>query len=196
MPFTRGPHGGQAPIGLGSLAASRYAMLVSDDERRFVDATDASLRLFRVTREELLSLRIDDIVPPQRRAEVGPSWEAFLERGAVSGVWECVRPGDGERLKCRYQGLANVLPGRHLSIISNVRAANGAQRLTAREREVLSHAAAGRTTREIAEELVLSPATVETHLRNAHRRLDARNRAQAVALAIDLGELQPLAAGR
>ena len=168
-------------------------MLVADDERRYVDATEAACRLFRVTRDELLALRVDDISPPQRRAEVEPAWRAFLERGAVSGVWECIRPGDGQRLTCNYQALANVLPGRHLSIISNVRAANG-QRLTAREREVLALAAAGRTTREIAEELVLSPATIETHLRNAHRRLDARNRAQAVAVAIDLGELQPLAA--
>jgi len=48
--------------------------------------------------------------------------------------------------------------------------------LTAREREIAELAAAGRTNREIAEELVLSVKTVEAHLRNIFGKLEVRRR--------------------
>ena len=57
--------------------------------------------------------------------------------------------------------------------------------LSPREREVLSLLAAGRTIPEIADELVLSPLTVRTHVRNAKDKLHARTTAHAVALALD-----------
>jgi DNA-binding CsgD family transcriptional regulator len=60
-------------------------------------------------------------------------------------------------------------------------------RLTPRELEVLQLAADGRTTREIAEALVVSPGTVKTHLQHIYAKLDARDRVAAVATAIRLG---------
>jgi DNA-binding CsgD family transcriptional regulator len=62
---------------------------------------------------------------------------------------------------------------------------------TAREREVLALLATGATDGEIADVLQLSPATVQTHVRNAKTRLGARTRAQAVALAIAHGIIAP-----
>ena len=56
-----------------------------------------------------------------------------------------------------------------------------------REREVLALLASGATDREIAQLLELSPATVQTHVRNVKAKLGARTRAQAVALALDRG---------
>src|ERR671935_117042 len=58
-----------------------------------------------------------------------------------------------------------------------------ARRPTTREREVLALLATGATDGEIADVLGLSPATVQTHVRNAKTKLGARTRAQAVALA-------------
>jgi DNA-binding CsgD family transcriptional regulator len=55
---------------------------------------------------------------------------------------------------------------------------------TAREREVLQLLAGGRTDGQIAQLLELSPATVQTHVRNAKAKLGARTRAQAVAIAL------------
>ncbi len=60
--------------------------------------------------------------------------------------------------------------------------------LSPRERDVVSLAAQGLTSREIAEMLSLSRATVESHFRSAVRRLSARNRAHAIALALTRGE--------
>jgi|RhiMetdeSRZDD1v2_1073273.scaffolds.fasta_scaffold15638_7 DNA-binding NarL/FixJ family response regulator len=55
--------------------------------------------------------------------------------------------------------------------------------LSAREIEVLQHAARGYTVGQIARRLLLSPRTVETHLSNAYRKLGVRNRVQALSRA-------------
>ena len=68
------------------------------------------------------------------------------------------------------------------------RGETGAQpELSAREIEVLEHAARGFTVGQIARRLALSPRTVETHLGNAYRKLGVRNRVQALARASGLG---------
>jgi DNA-binding CsgD family transcriptional regulator len=56
--------------------------------------------------------------------------------------------------------------------------------LTGREAEILRLLAEGRTNREIADTLVLSVNTVERHLANTYRKIDARNRAEATAFAL------------
>jgi DNA-binding CsgD family transcriptional regulator len=65
--------------------------------------------------------------------------------------------------------------------------ADRAPRLSTRQREVLEHAARGRTERETAQALGVSKWTVDTHTRRAFARLNARSMAQAVAIAILLG---------
>ncbi len=61
--------------------------------------------------------------------------------------------------------------------------------LTRRELEVVRLVAVGRTNREIAEGLVLSPRTVDMHVRNVLRKLDCRSRAAAAHRAGELGLL-------
>ncbi len=60
-------------------------------------------------------------------------------------------------------------------------------RLTAREVEVLLLVAAGKTNREIAEQLVLSLPTVQRHIANIYIKISARNRADATAYALRHG---------
>jgi DNA-binding NarL/FixJ family response regulator len=62
--------------------------------------------------------------------------------------------------------------------------------LTEREREVLGLIAAGSTNREIAEQLYLSPHTVKEHTSALYRKLEARNRAEAVQRAQRIGLLE------
>ncbi len=50
--------------------------------------------------------------------------------------------------------------------------------LTAREREIAELVAAGRTNREVAEQLVLSTKTIEAHLRNIYAKLGVRSRVE------------------
>ena len=62
--------------------------------------------------------------------------------------------------------------------------------LSRRELEVVRHVAAGRTNREIAQELFLSPRTVDMHVRNVLRKLDCRSRVEAAQRAGELALLE------
>jgi DNA-binding NarL/FixJ family response regulator len=59
--------------------------------------------------------------------------------------------------------------------------------LSQREREVLELVATGATNREIAEQLHLSPHTIKEHTSALYRKLEARNRADAVQRAQRMG---------
>jgi DNA-binding NarL/FixJ family response regulator len=59
--------------------------------------------------------------------------------------------------------------------------------LSKREREILQKVAEGATTRLVASDLGISPHTVKTHLERIFEKLGAKDRAQAVAIAIRTG---------
>lgn len=69
------------------------------------------------------------------------------------------------------------------------RAAEGADdiMLTDRERDVMSWAARGKTLQDTAEILRLSTETVETHIKNALRKLGATNKTHGAAKCVALG---------
>jgi DNA-binding NarL/FixJ family response regulator len=63
--------------------------------------------------------------------------------------------------------------------------------LTDREREVMGLVAEGLSNEEIAERLVVSPATAKTHVSRAMVKLRARDRAQLVVFAYESGLARP-----
>jgi DNA-binding NarL/FixJ family response regulator len=65
------------------------------------------------------------------------------------------------------------------------------ERLTPREREVLSLVGRGRSNAEIADQLVLSPLTAKTHVARLFAKLGARDRAQLVVTAYESGLVVP-----
>jgi LuxR family transcriptional regulator, maltose regulon positive regulatory protein len=95
-------------------------------------------------------------------------------------IASCAEPGILAGLLAGAEQLAGLRPadrGQH-------RSAARPDALTAREVEVLTLLAAGRTNSEIAAGLVLSIHTVERHLQNAYRKIGARNRADAAAYMV------------
>lgn len=63
--------------------------------------------------------------------------------------------------------------------------------LTDREREILALVARGLTNDEIGSELVISPATVKTHIARIMNKLNAHDRAQLVVMAYESGLVKP-----
>ena len=61
--------------------------------------------------------------------------------------------------------------------------------LTEREKEVFELLASGRTNREIAADLFVTVGTIKAHTSNIYAKLQARNRAEALACARELGLL-------
>jgi DNA-binding NarL/FixJ family response regulator len=65
----------------------------------------------------------------------------------------------------------------------------GVALISRREAHILGLLSQGSTTAQVARELVLSPKTVQTHVRNATRKLGAHGRLHAVILALARGDI-------
>ena len=121
-----------------------------------------------------------------------------LEAGAAGLVYKDIAP---EHLQSAIRHLAsgramlNPSLARYLLNRIASKSANGKQlsravqtkRLTHREIEIVSCVSTGMIDREIAARLFLSEATIKTHLKAIYRKLGARNRAQAAAVAVCSG---------
>jgi DNA-binding NarL/FixJ family response regulator len=68
--------------------------------------------------------------------------------------------------------------------------------LTDREREVMTLVAAGLSNDEIAERLIVSPATAKTHVSRIMGKLGARDRTQLVVIAYESGLVTPARSAR
>ena len=93
----------------------------------------------------------------------------FLERGAITD---------------RYVQILQLLAPHFVTLYRRAaaRRARGAHSLVSpRELEILSLVGVGKTNKEIARELWLSPHTVRSHLENAFEKLEVTNRTAAVA---------------
>lgn len=73
----------------------------------------------------------------------------------------------------------------------SMRAAELLERLTPREREVLLAVGTGRSNTEIGAALHMSPATARTHIGRLLDKLEARGRAELVAIAYETGLIVP-----
>lgn len=110
-----------------------------------------------------------------------------LERGADSYVLKGTSSQELlEAIRAVHRG-EHYLPRDVASEL--VGALRGRDRLTPREREILALLAEGLANREIAERLSIAERTVKFHVSEILGRLEASNRAHAVALAKERGLL-------
>jgi len=125
---------------------------------------------------------------------------AALRAGASGFLLKDVRPADlVEAIRVVAGGDALLAPTATRRLLDRflvtdvtpAAPAGSLDRLTEREREVLTLLARGSSNAEIAERLVVTEATVKTHVSAILRKLGVRDRVQAVVLAYDLGLVRP-----
>ena len=125
---------------------------------------------------------------------------AALRAGASGFLLKDVRPPDlVEAIRVVARGdalLAASVTRRLLDRFAAVLPADAAKpadldELTERELEVLRLVALALSNAEIAARLVLTEATVKTHVSSVLRKLDLRDRVQAVVYAYDVGLVRP-----
>jgi DNA-binding NarL/FixJ family response regulator len=123
-----------------------------------------------------------------------------LRAGATGFLVKDIEPAELLRaVRVLAGGGAQLSPGVTRRLLQEFASSPGPRRpvpeqleeLTAREREVMTLVALGLTNDEIAERLVVSPATAKTHVSRAMVKLHARDRAKIVALAYETGFVRP-----
>ena len=100
----------------------------------------------------------------------------------IRGI-QAVARGDG----LLSPGVTRRLIAEFATLTSKIGPVPNLEALTEREREVMALVAGGLSNDEIAERLVVSPATAKTHVSRAMVKLGARDRAQLVVFAYESG---------
>jgi PAS domain S-box-containing protein len=94
-------------------------VFVTDDERRFVHVNRAACALLEYSQEELLDLKVEDLVAEPTREEAVAIWDGFVKHGTQRGEIKLRRAGGSEAL-AEYSASANFVPGRHLVVLRDV----------------------------------------------------------------------------
>jgi two-component system cell cycle sensor histidine kinase/response regulator CckA len=93
------------------------SILIADDQGRYVDVNPAACALLGASKDELLGRSAADFLGLD--AEFGAAWAGFLKRGSSTGERE-FRRVDGREFQAEFAARANIVPGRHLSIVRDV----------------------------------------------------------------------------
>jgi DNA-binding CsgD family transcriptional regulator len=106
-------------------------------------------------------------------------------RGEVEGVetWAQILPS--------ATGLDKIIQGyQHISLDDSMNQPSNSKVLTLREQECVHYLTRGFTFPEIANKLLISPRTVETHVTNIKIKLGVKTRAELIVRVCELGYLQ------
>jgi len=182
-------------------------MALIDRDRRYVEANHAALELYGYPREEVIGSVAGRTSVIEDAAIGDARWERLLNTNELFDE-AVIRTSKGELMRVSFAAHGTTVSGRWLALFVTVSAqleTGGAELLSAlehdgsrafgpsltpREREVVRRVALGASTRQIAADLYLSPATVRSHVRNAMVKTSAHTRAQLVAIVLGDGLVQ------
>jgi DNA-binding CsgD family transcriptional regulator len=181
-------------------------MALVDQSRRYVAVNDAGVELFQYPREEVIGRLAGRTAVDGEPQDA--EWEQLLRSGEFYGQ-HVVENAHGDLLQVSYAAHTTSMGGRWLALIVTLSAqlepdgeelivsagshdgepahrpvSEKASVLTRRELEVVRHVALGASTRKIAADMFLSPATIRSHVRNAMVKTGAHTRAQLVAIVL------------
>ena len=173
-------------------------------DRRYVQANEAVLELYKYRREEVIGSIAGHTVVGGDPAAADAEWEQLLQTNELYGE-RVITHGSGKLMRVSFAAHGTTVSGRWLALFVTLSAhvepggtellgtldSDGSKAfrpsLTPRERDVVRRVALGASTRRIAADLYLSPATVRSHVRNAMVKTNAHTRAQLVAIVLGDG---------
>jgi DNA-binding CsgD family transcriptional regulator len=173
-------------------------------DRLYAQINDAALELYKYRREDVIGQPAGHTVVGEDQATADARWERLLQTNEIYGE-RVLADGSGKLLRISFAGHGTTASGRWQVLFVTLSAqlqagdaelvgaleAEGSNAfgpsLTPREREVVRRVALGASTRQIAADLYLSPATVRSHVRNAMVKSSAHTRAQLVAIVLGDG---------
>jgi DNA-binding CsgD family transcriptional regulator/PAS domain-containing protein len=178
-------------------------LLAMDDDQRIVGADRRARATFGLDRTlleagtslwryihgspSLFSFRAADRSAPLRRVGDNAPWQALITPPQEKLTARLAPFHTRPRM---WRGGPDALATADGPFGESVPVGSRPRRVTAlspRERSVLELVADGRSNKEIARALVISPETVKSHLENLFAKLAVQRRTQAISLAKDLG---------
>jgi DNA-binding NarL/FixJ family response regulator len=177
------------------VARLRPDVVVMDMRMKRVDGAEATRRL-----------RASDQSPPVLALTTFDDDEVIAAALGAGAAGFIVKDAPGEDLIRAVREVADggawldpsvtgrVLEAYRTTALPRADASARLQELSERETEVLRLVARGASNAEVAEALVISQATVKSHVTNILMKLDLRDRAAAIVFAFDHGLIEPGAA--
>jgi DNA-binding NarL/FixJ family response regulator len=178
-------------VHLANARLTQSARAALDVSGRYLLAVNSAGRLMWATPQaqkllsDALAGETDDVVLP----EPIPQWLEQARRGKAGSKTIMVTLAGNEQLRLQYMGKLGAN-----EFLLRLAKDSGAEApaefsselgLTTREGEVLSWLSKGKTNRDIAQILGLSPRTVDKHLEQIYAKLGVENRTAAAAIAVN-----------
>lgn len=152
------------------------------DPKHFPDTNKQQGEFLNLTR----SLGVKSAICVPVNTNIQPEFGGWVIGGTEDGTaFESMSADSGAHLQ-----MAGFIADERIRALAYL-AKRPERNLSPRERECLLWLSAGLRVAKIAHRLGLSEAAVTLYIRNARRKLGARTREQAVARAIQSGEIQP-----
>ncbi len=102
----------------GYVENAPYGVFVADEEGRYIDTNPAAIRITGHSREELLRMRIGEMLAPDAREEGLRHFRRVVEEGSATGEYAFIRR-DGEKRYWSVSAVA-VAPDRFLAFVEDV----------------------------------------------------------------------------
>lgn len=136
------------------------AIVMADDEGRYLDANAPACALFGLPRAKMLEMRVGDLMVPTAPASQA-QYERYVQTGRETGEFSFVR--DGAEIRIASYSACRIAPGRHISILRDITAHKQTEH-DLRETSGRLHRAIYESSHRIKNQLQLLSATVDMTL--------------------------------